>query len=176
MAHSYNEHNPEREEPRTNTPEQETQEPRAAGDNEENGKQAGRASARQNKREPRDIHAEGAAPKPSRKRKQEPREDEAGEQVESPVNGGNILRLPLRETSGREADAVAEQDDADQDNDSTVHELEAQGFTPDEAIRLIHVSDRVATSREAREAEAELRRLRFTRWLVERGVLDEFSA
>ncbi len=61
-------------------------------------------------------------------------------------------------------------------DDSAVHTLEAQGFTADEAIRLIHVSDRLKMSREARESEATLRRLRFTRWLIQQGMLDEFSA
>lgn len=55
-------------------------------------------------------------------------------------------------------------------------ELKAQGFTVDEAIRLIHVSDRLANGREARESQTTLRRLRFTRWLIEHGVLDEFTA
>lgn len=55
-------------------------------------------------------------------------------------------------------------------------ELKAQGFTADEAIRLIHVSDRLANGREARESQTTLRRLRFTRWLIEHGVLDEFTA
>jgi hypothetical protein len=55
-------------------------------------------------------------------------------------------------------------------------ELVAQGFTTDEAARIVDLSSRLGTSREARDAEASLRRLRFTRWLVERGVLDEFSA
>lgn len=81
----------------------------------------------------------------------------------------SILRLPVHsaELSGESSES---------DETIAVSELEAQGFTTDEAIRLIHVSGRVATSREAREAEATLRRLRFTRWLIERGVLDEFSA
>lgn len=75
-----------------------------------------------------------------------------------------VLHLPIRaeRTQGDETDIVAE--------------LEAKGFTADEATRLVSVSGRVATSREAREAEATMRRLRFTRWLIERGVLDEFSA
>jgi hypothetical protein len=64
----------------------------------------------------------------------------------------------------------------DDSDDSAMHALEAQGFTQDEAIRLIHVSDRLKTSREARESEAVLRRLRFTRWLIQQGMLDEFSA
>ena len=56
-----------------------------------------------------------------------------------------------------------------------VSELQEQGFTEDEALQLISVSERVAHSGEAQEAEAALRRLRFTRWLVEHGVLDEFT-
>ncbi len=55
-------------------------------------------------------------------------------------------------------------------------DLKARGFTADEAIRLIHVSDRLANGREARESQTTLRRLRFTRWLIEHGVLDEFTA
>ncbi len=53
-----------------------------------------------------------------------------------------------------------------------VIELESQGFSEDEALRLIDISKRMESSSEAREA----RRLRFTRWLVEQGILDEFSA
>ncbi len=53
-----------------------------------------------------------------------------------------------------------------------VVELESQGFSEDEALRLIDISKRLESSTEAREA----RRLRFTRWLVEQGILDEFSA
>lgn len=56
-----------------------------------------------------------------------------------------------------------------------VSSLEAQGFTKDEVVRLIHISEQAANSREAREAEAVMRRLRFHRWLVERGLLDEFT-
>ena len=70
-----------------------------------------------------------------------------------------VLALPRRTSLSDEVDA-----------------LEAQGFTEDEAVRLISVSERVAHSGEAREAEELLRRLHFTRWLVEHGMLDEFSA
>jgi hypothetical protein len=45
--------------------------------------------------------------------------------------------------------------------------LEQQGFTPAEAIRLLRVTD---------PNQAVMRRLRFQRWLVEHGLLDEFSA
>jgi hypothetical protein len=62
------------------------------------------------------------------------------------------------------------------ENDYARDELRAQGFTEDEAARIIDLSTRLSSSREAREAEAALRRLRFTRWLIQHGVLDEFSA
>ena|SRR5215472_15764571 len=64
----------------------------------------------------------------------------------------------------------------DTESGSELVELAEKGFTADEAIRLIHVSQRAAMSREAREAEETLRRLRFTRWLIDHGMLDEFSA
>lgn len=74
-------------------------------------------------------------------------------------SGEPVLALPRRKTLTDEVEA-----------------LEAQGFTEDEAVRLISVSERVAHSGEAREAEELLRRLHFTRWLVEHGMLDEFTA
>ncbi|HEX8730737.1 MAG TPA: hypothetical protein VF725_01645 [Ktedonobacterales bacterium] len=55
-------------------------------------------------------------------------------------------------------------------------ELEAQGFTSEEALRLIEMSKRLETSAEARASQAELKRLRFAQWLIERGILDEFRA
>ena len=58
----------------------------------------------------------------------------------------------------------------------TLDDLQSQGFTPEQVRRLIVVSDRVADSPESRAAEADLRRLRFTRWLIEHGVLDEWTA
>ncbi|MGH2517757.1 MAG: hypothetical protein ACRDHP_19085 [Ktedonobacterales bacterium] len=90
------------------------------------------------------------------------------ETLKNPADG--ILQLPVR----GETQSAHQSDESDET--LVVAELEAQGFTADEAVRLVSVSGRVATSREAREAEATLRRLRFTRWLIERGVLDEFSA
>lgn len=54
-------------------------------------------------------------------------------------------------------------------------ELEAQGFSPEEAERLIEVSKRLETSAEALASQAEMKRLRFAQWLFERGRLDEFS-
>lgn len=54
-------------------------------------------------------------------------------------------------------------------------ELEAQGFTAEEADRLIEVSKRLESSAEALASQAELKRLRFAQWLIERGILDEFG-
>ncbi len=60
--------------------------------------------------------------------------------------------------------------------ETDMSELEAQGFTADEALRLIDITRRLETSAEARESQAELKRLRFTQWLIEHGILNEFSA
>ncbi|MGE5334446.1 MAG: hypothetical protein ACM3N4_07085 [Nitrososphaerota archaeon] len=48
-----------------------------------------------------------------------------------------------------------------------IQTLEALGFTRDEATRLIDVSVRING--------ATLKRLQFTKWLVDQGLLDEFS-
>ena len=80
-----------------------------------------------------------------------------------------IIKLPLRE---QPVEPVEEEEDGD----AAIEALAAQGFTTDEVLRLIRFSGRLANSHEARESEATLRRLRFTRWLIEHGVLDEFSA
>ena len=48
-----------------------------------------------------------------------------------------------------------------------LRDLEAQGFARDEANRLIDLSVRIN--------EVTLKRLQFTKWLVQRGLLDEFS-
>ena len=60
--------------------------------------------------------------------------------------------------------------------DADAMELEAQGFSAEEAQRLIDISRRLETSAEARASQAELKRLRFAQWLVEHGILNEFSA
>jgi hypothetical protein len=73
-------------------------------------------------------------------------------------------------------DAAAESVAAASEVLPTEADLEARGFTPDEVRKLVLISVRDAGSEETRAAEAQLRRLRFTRWLVERGVLDEWSA
>src|SRR5262249_35680149 len=96
-----------------------------------------------------------------------------GDNVKKTVPARRKPREPSQEGHGTGAKAVEQVAGR---TTGEVDELEAQGFTHDEAIRLIHVSNRAATSGEALEAEAILRRLRFTRWLVERGLLDEWSA
>lgn len=75
-------------------------------------------------------------------------------------------------------DEPEEQDEHDEQPYAlpTLDDLKSQGFTPEQVRRLVVVSDRLADSTESRAAEAEMRRLRFTRWLIEHGVLDEWSA
>jgi hypothetical protein len=48
-----------------------------------------------------------------------------------------------------------------------LRKLEAQGFTEDEINRLVELSERLNAS--------TLKRLQFTKWLVDQGLLDEFS-
>lgn len=170
MAEQYHERNDdEREEARPGTPDQidqTNQKPRASDEAEKKSRRANGGSDTREHGAARTTRTGDTAPRKPRKRNQAPRADE--EQAEPvAVTAGSIIQMPRREN----ADAVAQRE-----QDAAQHELEAQGFTADEAVRIIHVSDRAATSREAREAEATLRRLRFTRWLIERGVLDEFSA
>jgi hypothetical protein len=87
---------------------------------------------------------------------------------------GGIIELTLRQNSPNARGAAEAQ--APAIDEATLSELEAQGFTEDEAYQLIHVSHRIANSSETREAEAIIRRLRFNRWLFEQGKLSEFSA
>jgi hypothetical protein len=82
---------------------------------------------------------------------------------------------PPRRKSVRAKKARARQP-SPQDASGALQDLEERGFSEDEARRLIDISDRITQSAEAREAEAMMRRLRFTRWLVEHGMLDEWSA
>jgi hypothetical protein len=53
---------------------------------------------------------------------------------------------------------------------------ERKQFTPEEMRRLHVVANREAVSSERRAATADLNRLNFTKWLIEHGKLDEFSA
>jgi hypothetical protein len=85
-----------------------------------------------------------------------------------------------RRTTSRRRDldpaAAAISEAGSEDDGEALHDLEAKGFTPDEARRLIDITARLAQSAEAREAEATRRRLHFTRWLLDHGRLDEWSA
>jgi hypothetical protein len=112
---------------------------------------------------------EGAQPEPPAARaKRASRRKTAAKRTDGKAERASILKMPARE-------AEVATDEREREG-AELEELTAQGFTPDEAQRLLFISDRLATSYEAREAEATLRRLRFTRWLIEHGVLDEFSA
>jgi hypothetical protein len=73
-------------------------------------------------------------------------------------------RASARKRETRLEGALAAQEKQERDELAT---LEAQGFTRDEAVRLLQVAD---------PNQAVMRRLQFQRWLVERGLLDEFSA
>ena len=50
---------------------------------------------------------------------------------------------------------------------SDLEQLLAQGFSGDEAEKLIHMKDHVSEQAEYRELIAESRRLDFVRWLIE---------
>lgn len=81
------------------------------------------------------------------------------------------------EAGAADDEAVDEADDeAEAATPPSASDLASRGFTPDEVQRLVVVSDRQAHSDESQLAEAMLRRLRFTRWLIEHGMLDEWSA
>ena len=95
---------------------------------------------------------------------------ETADQASEPPAEG----LDMPDLVAEEAGEAGEAEDTP--SSPTESDLESQGFTPDEVRRLVVISDRVARSPESQDAEAALRRLRFTRWLVERGVLDEWSA
>ena len=102
-----------------------------------------------------DGHESEAAPAAAAKPRRAPRKNAARK----------TPHATKRAAADPEAERAAERATA-------VIELESQGFSEVEALRLIDISKRLESSTEAREA----RRLRFTRWLVEQGILDEFSA
>lgn len=59
---------------------------------------------------------------------------------------------------------------------TTIAGLEARGFSATEVASLLDVTQRVANSSEVREEQAIMRRLRFQRWLIEHGRLNEYDA
>lgn len=73
------------------------------------------------------------------------------------------------------AERTEEHDDAHEPT-FTVEALEAQGFTSDEVASLMGLTVKIANSNEVREEQAIIRRLRFQRWLIEHGRLDEYAA
>jgi hypothetical protein len=152
----------------TEQPDNEIDEPRAGFgmENTSPPKQRGKdATRKRSSRARRDDAGAG-----TRRRKPESNADSLSECDDTPEMP-EIIELPLRGMHNGESeppDEVA--------SEALLGELEAQGFTEDEAYHLMYVSDRVANSRETREAEAIIRRLRFNRWLFEQGKLSEFSA
>ena len=101
--------------------------------------------------------------------------------VDMPSEGGETQgatespRPRARRASRKAASTPAQEPLSVSPLEADAMELEAQGFSSDEAQRLIDVSKRLESSAEARASQAELKRLRFTQWLIEHGILDEFS-
>jgi hypothetical protein len=115
------------------------------------------------------------------------RDEAAGTEAASARSDAAAAEAPTSRTSRRKSSRASQPADAEPHPAAAeatpapptldpLRDLEAQGFSPAEARRLIYISDRIEQSAEARESEATLRRLRFTRWLVEHGMLDEWSA
>lgn len=107
-------------------------------------------------------------------RSEDPREDvltdEASSRVDEQVTANAAPRRPRRNTRENQPEAqanVESEDSVISSEEADLRELEEQGFTRDEATRLIDLSVRIN--------EATIKRLQFTRWLVEQGLLDEFS-
>ena len=128
--------------------------------------------------ERREAPHEDVAPEEASSRTDEPVEAEAVE----PMTTNTAPRRQRRNKNGDASEAqAADQTDADPEesasmsDDDDLRKLMALGFTHDEATRLIDVSVRITNSNEARDAEATRKRLQFAKWLVEQGVLDEFS-
>ncbi|HEY1389833.1 MAG TPA: hypothetical protein VGF38_14935 [Ktedonobacterales bacterium] len=100
--------------------------------------------------------------------------EEASGGVDEPVSAHAASKRPRRNKSGGEdtpeLQADAEPEDAVEDTEpeeDDLRKLEAQGFTEDEVNRLVELSERINAR--------TLKRLQFTKWLVDQGLLDEFS-
>lgn len=107
---------------------------------------------------------------------------ESGQAVEKKSPRPRQRRAPRKTVSAHPAASEPEATDASVQErlaltalEADANELQTQGFTEEEAQRLIDISKRLETSAEARASQAELKRLRFAQWLVEHGILDEFS-
>ena len=99
--------------------------------------------------------------------------EEASSGADEPVSTSAAKR-PRRNKSESEdtpeLQADAEPEDAVEDpepEDDDLRTLEAQGFSEDEVNRLVELSERINAR--------TLKRLQFTKWLVDQGLLDEFS-
>jgi hypothetical protein len=93
--------------------------------------------------------------------------------VDEPVSA-HASKRPRRDKSESgdtpQLQAGAEQEDAVDEaepEEDDLRKLEAQGFTEDEVNRLVELSERINAR--------TLKRLQFTKWLVDQGLLDEFS-
>ena len=101
--------------------------------------------------------------------------EETSDGVDEPVSTHSTRAASNRQRRGKsdetpELQADAEQDDAVDDvepEDDDLRKLEAQGFSEGEVNRLVELSERLNAS--------TLKRLQFTKWLVDQGLLDEFS-
>lgn len=98
--------------------------------------------------------------------------EEASGGVDEPVSTHAASKRQRRNKSEDtpEFQADAEPEDAvdglDPEHDD-LRTLAAQGFTEDEVNRLVELSERINAT--------TLKRLQFTKWLVDQGLLDEFS-
>jgi hypothetical protein len=100
--------------------------------------------------------------------------EEASSGVDEPVSAHAASKRPRRNKSESEdtpeLQAEAEPEDAVDDaepEEDDLRTLEAQGFTEDEVNRMVELSERFNAR--------TLKRLQFTKWLVDQGLLDEFS-
>ena len=123
--------------------------------------------------ERRDASPEDVPVEEASSHTEDPTEDPTEDRTEDIATMPVTPRRPRRAKNTDTPDAQRSSAGAD-DEDTTgpsreddLRDLEAQGFTRDEANRLIDLSVRIN--------EVTLKRLQFTKWLVQRGLLDEFS-
>ena len=99
--------------------------------------------------------------------------EETSESVDEPVSSStasNRQRRSKQEDAPKHSEPQAQAETEDvvvSSKDDDLRVLETQGFTKGEITRLVDLS--------ARLNEATLKRLQFTKWLVDQGLLDEFS-
>ncbi len=100
---------------------------------------------------------------------EDPTEDRTEDIATMPVTPRRPRRAKNTDTpdAQRSSAGADDEDTTGPSREDDLRDLEAQGFTRDEANRLIDLSVRIN--------EVTLKRLQFTKWLVQRGLLDEFS-